>query len=169
MSNKPFWLVVLLLFLFSSCRYQAGSGSQASGTLFAKVVGNDTLLPQASGIVSRSIREEFLRKGEFTLVRSAEDADFLLEVNLSQFDKTPEVFRAEDTLLAAGFDLRLGASVDFYSSRRKTYLLENHFVQANASSLRENRTTQARIRQPSMALARELGLKIALTVSNQSR
>jgi len=166
-----FYLCVLLSFfgLVSSCRYQSGLGNaNGSETLFVQVVSNDTLLPQAGGIVSRTVREEFLRKGSFDLVHSPEEADLLLRVNLYEFNKNPEVFRADDTLLAAGFDMEVAASLDLYSSRKKSLVMDNHVVRANASALRENLTSQPAGRQPTMAIARELGLKIASRVSNYS-
>jgi hypothetical protein len=155
--------------LVTSCRYQAGLGNdKGSETLFVQVVSNDTLLPQAGGIVSRTVREEFLRKGFFDLVHSPEEADLLLRVNLHEFNKSPEVFRSDDTLLAAGFDMEVVASLDLYSSRKKSLLIDNYVVRANASALRENSSSQPAGRQSSMSIARELGLKIASRVSNYS-
>ncbi|MBT3635480.1 MAG: hypothetical protein HN531_00955 [Opitutae bacterium] len=166
-----FYICVLLSFfgLVSSCRYQSGLGNaKGSETLFVQVVSNDTLLPQAGAIVSRTVREEFLRKGSFDLVHAPEEADLLLRVNLYEFNKSPEVFRADDTLLAAGFDMEVAASLDLYSSRKKSLVMDNYVVRANASALRENLTSQPAGRQPTMAIARELGLKIASRVSNYS-
>jgi hypothetical protein len=60
------------------------------------------------------------------------------------------------------------ASVNLYSSRRKSSLIENHFVRANASTLRQNVTAQPKGRQASMAIARQLGVKIANHVANHS-
>ena len=64
--------------------------------------------------------------------------------------------------------MEVAASLDLYSSRKKSLVMENQVVRAKASALRENLTSQPSSRQPSMAIARELGLKIASTVSNYS-
>ena len=98
--TKHFFFALLSLFgLLCSCRYQSGSGDlKGTETLFIQVVSNDTLLPQAGGIVSRTVREEFLRKGSFVLVLSPDEADFLLRVKLYEYSKSPEVFRPGDTL-----------------------------------------------------------------------
>lgn len=157
------------LVFVSSCRYQPGANKwKSSKSVFVQVVKNDSAMPQAGGVVSRAIREEFLRRGTFELVHSAEEADLLLRINLRQYGKSPEVFRSEDTLLAAGFDMEVGASVNLYSSRLKTSLIENHVIRANASTLRQNVTDQPKDRQPSTALARQLGVKIANYVANHS-
>ena len=168
--TKHFFFALLSLFgLLCSCRYQSGSGDlKGTETLFIQVVSNDTLLPQAGGIVSRTVREEFLRKGSFVLVLSPDEADFLLRVKLYEYSKSPEVFRPGDTLLAAGFDMEVAASLDLYSSRKKSLVMENQVVRAKASALRENLTSQPSSRQPSMAIDREMGLKIPTTVSNYS-
>ena len=163
--------VVLLVFLAftSSCRYQPGANDwDTPKTLFVQVVSNDSALPQAGGVVSRTIREEFLRRGTFRLVRSENDAEFLLRVKIGEFTKSPEVFRSQDTLLAAGFALHVGAYVTLYSSGSKTSIFEDRLVQADASSLKPKLTSQARDRQSTAAIARELGLKIANQVSNHS-
>ncbi len=151
----------------SSCRYKPGASDGKSSSIFVQVF-NDSSMPQSSGIVNRAIREEFIRRGTFELVHSAEEADLLLRVNLSEYARSPEVFRSDDTLLAAGFDMEVKASVNLYSSRRKISLIENHFVRANASTLRQNVTVQPNGRQSSMALARQLGVKIANHVANHS-
>ena len=160
--TKHFFFALLSLFgLLCSCRYQSGSGDlKGTETLFIQVVSNDTLLPQAGGIVSRTVREEFLRKGSFVLVLSPDEADFLLRVKLYEYSKSPEVFRPGDTLLAAGFDMEVAASLDLYSSRKKSLVMENQVVRAKASALRENLTSQPSSRQPSMAIARELVLRL---------
>lgn len=156
------------LVFVSSCRYQPGASEGKSSSIFVQVVKNDSSMPQSSGVVSRAIREEFLRRGTFELVHSAEEADLVLRINLREYGKYPEVFRSEDTLLAAGFNLEAGATVNLYSSRRKTFLIENHVIRANASTLRQGVTEQPKDRQPSAALARQLGVKIANLVANHS-
>lgn len=167
MTKLSFFVFLSIFGLVSSCRYQSGLGNgKKEETLFVQVVSNNTLLPQAGGIVSRTVREELLRSGSFELVHSPEKADLLLRVKLHGFDKSPEVFRSTDTLLAAGFDLEVAASLNLYSARKKSLVMENYLVQGNASVLRENSTSQPSARQSSMAIARELGIKIASRVSN---
>ena len=167
MTKFSFCSLLSICILVSSCRYQPGLGNGiGSRTLFIQVVSNDTLLPQAGGIVSRTIREEFLRKGFFDLVHSPEEADLVLRVKLNQFNKSPEVYRATDTLLAAGFNMEVVASLDLYSSRKKSLIMDGSIVRANASAVRETQSRQPSGRQPSMAIARELGLKISSRVSN---
>ena len=167
MTKLSFFVFLSIFGLVSSCRYQSGLGNgKKEETLFVQVVSNNTLLPQAGGIVSRTVREELLRSGSFELVHSPEEADLLLRVKLHGFDKSPEVFRSTDTLLAAGFDLEVAASLNLYSARKKSLVMENYLVQGNASVLRENSTSQPSARQSSMAIARELGIKIASRVSN---
>ena len=151
----------------SSCRYNSGASDGKSSSIFVHVV-NDSSMPQSSGVVNRAIREEFIRRGTFELVQSAEEADLLLRVNLSEYARSPEAFRLDDTLLAAGFDMEVMASLNLYSSRSKSSLIENHFVRANASTLRQSVTVQPKGRQSSMALARQLGVKIANHVANHS-
>lgn len=163
-----FVLIGFLVFV-SSCRYKPGAhDAKNSSSIFVQVVNNDSSMPQASGVLSRTIREEFLRRGTFALVDTPDDADLLLRITLSEYTRSPEVFRSDDTLLAAGFDLEAGASVNLYSLSRNTSLIENHIIRANASTLRQNVTVQPKDRQPSTALARQLGAKIASHVANHS-
>ena len=162
------YVLIGCLAFVSSCRYKPGASEGKSSSIFVQVVKNDSSMPQSSGVVSRAIREEFLRRGTFELVHSAEEADLVLRINLREYGKSPEVFRSEDTLLAAGFNLEAGATVNLYSSRRKSSIIENHVIRANASTLRQTVTDQPRDRQPSTALGRQLGVKIANLVANHS-
>ena len=162
------YLIIGCLSFVSSCRYKPGASADKSSSIFVQVIKNDSSMPQSGGVVSRAIREEFLRRGTFELVHSAEEADLVLRINLREYGKSPEVFRSEDTLLAAGFNLEAGATVNLYSSRRKTSIIENHVIRVNASTLRQTVTDQPRDRQPSIALGRQLGVKIANLVANHS-
>ena len=162
------YVLIGCLAFVSSCRYKPGASEGKSSSIFVQVVKNDSSMPQSSGVVSRAIREEFLRRGTFELVHSAEEADLVLRINLREYGKSPEVFRPEDTLLAAGFNLEAGATVNLYSSRRKSSIIENHVIRANASTLRQTVTDQPRDRQSSTALGRQLGVKIANLVANHS-
>ena len=162
------YVLIGCLAFVSSCRYKPGASEGKSSSIFVQEVNNDSRMPQSSGAVSRAIREEFLRRGNFELVHSAEEADLVLRINLREYGKSPEVFRPEDTLLAAGFSLEAGATVNLYSSKRKTSLIENHFIRANASTLRQTVTDQPKDRQPSSVLGRQLGVKIANLVANHA-
>ena len=90
------------------------------------------LRPAAESLVGRSGRS-YWRKGSFDLVHSPEEADLLLRVKLFEYIKVSRSLRPDDTLLAAGFDMEVAASLNLYSSRKKSLVMDNHVVRAQAS------------------------------------
>jgi outer membrane lipopolysaccharide assembly protein LptE/RlpB len=107
-------LPILLLpavLLFGACAgYHLGGGSEPKfSRLYVGPVGSDTLLPQASAIVTTQIREAFLKDGRVTLVDAAEEADAVLTIKLASYGRETAVVRTDDTGLARRFDVTLRA------------------------------------------------------------
>lgn len=124
---KPYGLLSLVLGLMvgllgvAGCAsYQLGTGSSPKfATLYISPVISEALLPQARTVVTGALREAFIKDGRVTLVDSAAEADAVLEIALSRYERAIAVSRPEDTGLARRFDVTLEARATLTDNRTK--------------------------------------------------
>jgi len=124
---RPLFSVVCLLLsvlCFSGCAsYKLGTGTMPKfATLFIAPVTTETLIPQAREIVTTQVREAFIKDGRVTLVDSPADADAVLRISLTGYDRTVAVARQDDTGLARRFDVTLRASATLTDQRSQQAL-----------------------------------------------
>ena len=85
--------------LFGACRYQVVANAEYPERSFFLQIRNDSLVPQMSGILRRSILEELLTKSALQLAAKKEDADMLAVITLVNYANAPEVFLRRVILL----------------------------------------------------------------------
>src|SRR4051812_49033625 len=91
--------VLSVLFLLSSvlgftgcAGYQLGTGSAPKfTTLFVAPVTTEALIPQARELVTTQVREAFLKDGRVKLVDSPAQADAVLQIALTGYDRAVAV------------------------------------------------------------------------------
>ena len=106
--------------LIGCSHYRLGTEASLSfATLHVAVVKADTLLPQATALVTTELREAFIKDGRVRLVDSPEDADAILTVTLDDYARGVAVTRADDTGLARRFDLTLYARATLTDQRAR--------------------------------------------------
>lgn len=108
----------LLLTACASYRLGAGAAPKFS-TLFIAPVTTEALIPQARELVTTQLREAFIRDGRVTLVSSPAQADAVLQLSLTGYDRTVAVSRQDDTGLARRFDVTLRAQATLTDQRSK--------------------------------------------------
>ncbi len=127
------WMIGGILALSACAHYQLGTGSKAKfTTLFIAPVTSTTAIPQAQVLVTTQLREAFIHDGRVTLVNSPEDADAVLQISLSGYDRVVAVSRPDDTGLARRFDVTLHAKATLTDNRSK----EAYFVQRPLTATR---------------------------------
>lgn len=121
---------IAVIGLASCSHYRLGTEAALSfTTLHVAVVKADTLLPQATALVTTELREAFIKDGRVRLVDSADDADATLTVTLDDYARGVAVTRADDTGLARRFDLALHARATLTDQRaRKDLFAGRAFV-----------------------------------------
>jgi hypothetical protein len=130
------WLAVVCLLSsvlwFAGCAgYRLGTGGPPKfSTLFIAPVGSEALLPQAQALVTTQLREAFLRDGRVALVNSAESADAVLSVTLTDYGREVAVSRPNDTGLARRFDVTLKAHATLTDNRTKQALFAKRALTA---------------------------------------
>ncbi len=100
----------LLFGLVACAHYRLGTGTQPRfSRLYIAPVNSDALVPQAQALVSIQLREAFLKDGRVTLADSADSADAVLKVTLTNYRREAVVALTSDTSLARRFDVTLTA------------------------------------------------------------
>jgi hypothetical protein len=122
MTRLPSVLSLLSVFLcLSGCAgYQLGTGTSTKfTTLFIAPVTTEALIPQARELVTTQVREAFLKDGRVRLVDSPAEADAVLQIALTGYDRAVAVSRQDDTGLARRFDVSLRAHATLTNERTK--------------------------------------------------
>jgi hypothetical protein len=122
-----FCLLSSVLCLFTGCsNYQLGTGSTVKfSSLYVAPIKSDALLPQARVLVATQVREALLRDGRVRLADSAEQADAVLTIVLSSYNRQVVVSRQDDTGLARRFEVTLLAHATLADNRTKqTYFAQ---------------------------------------------
>lgn len=116
-----FGLLLTVLQLATGCsNYQLGTGTTAKfSSLYVAPVTSDALIPQARVLVATQVREALIRDGRVTLAESPEQADAVLTLVLSSYDRQVVVSRQDDTGLARRFEVRLLAHATLMDNRTK--------------------------------------------------
>jgi len=164
--------LVLALAFASGCRsYETGSGGELPfETIYIRPVSNDSFAPQAHAVVSAQVRREFLRDGRVTLVAEEAEADAVLLILLSEYERETASRLSDDTVRARDFDLTLTGSVSLYDAKAGEFLFRNREIDDTATAFVDNplipdsEDTQGFLQAEYQAmprLARDLARKIA--------
>lgn len=113
-------------FTLGCSNYQLGTGTTLKfSSLYVAPVTSEALLPQARVLVNTQVREALLRDGRVTLADSPEQADAVLTLVLSSYNRQVVVSQEEDTGRARRFDVTLVAHATLVDNRTK----EHYFTQ----------------------------------------
>lgn len=125
-SLSTLGLVATALTLLSGCAsYKLGSSAEIPfETLYVEPASNDSFAPQAQAVVSAQLREAFIRDGRVKLVTTAEKADAVLSVNLTDYDRSSASRDTSDSERATGFDISIEAEVALFNQRSGEYYFE---------------------------------------------
>jgi hypothetical protein len=152
-------------FCLTGCAgYQLGTGAQQKfTTIFIAPVTTEALIPQARELVTTQLREAFMKDGRVRIVDSPAEAEAMLQVSLSGYDRTVAVSRQDDTGLARRFDVALRAHATLTNERTK----EAFFVRRPLTAKRGVFTDSGLIPSEYQALpllAEQLASEVAHTV-----
>lgn len=126
--------------LLAGCaHYRLGTGATPNfSTLYIAPVTTQTLIPQARELVTTQLREAFIHDGRVTLVDSPEQADAVLLVALTGYDRLTAVSQQADTGLARRFDVTLRAEAELTDQRTKQVLFTKRLLTAKRGVLTDS-------------------------------
>lgn len=156
-----------------ACRsYQLGHPTKLPfDNIYIQPAANDSFAPQAQALVSADVREAIIRDGRVKLLSNEEDADVVLLINLTDYERSPGARSNVDTVKAFDFDIILTASVSLYDQNSGQYLFQNETIDARTNAYTENpyapagtlntQTYHIAERQAMPQISREIARKIA--------
>jgi len=119
--------------------YQLGSPTELPfQSIFVKPVTNDSFAPQAQTLLSSQIRDAIIRDGRLKLVTSEDEADAVLLVNLTDYDRRAASRNRNDTVIARDFDLNLTADVSLYNQNAGDYYFEDREIRERSNAYTNN-------------------------------
>ncbi len=128
--------LAFLLSLAAGCRsYQLGHPAELPfETIFVAPADNESFAPQAQALVSSQLREAIIRDGRVRLVADREQADTVLRVTLTDYERQPATRNPNDTAVALDYDLRLTAAISLYSRTDGRYLLRDRQLSESSTA-----------------------------------
>jgi len=103
-------LVIAACGLASCAHYHLGTGAAPKfSRLYITPVTSEALIPQAQALITTQLREAFIKDGRVALAASATEADAVLSLTLTKYQRDVAVSRPADTKLARRFDISLHA------------------------------------------------------------
>lgn len=127
---------IVVLSLVNGCaNYQLGTSAQIPfKSIYIKPATNHSFAPQAQPIVSAQIRETFIRDARVKLVANQADADAVLYVDLTDYDRSAGSRNSTDTAIANNFYISLTADVSLFDQSKGNYLFQQRSIQADTNA-----------------------------------
>lgn len=103
-------LAALVLVLSGCANYQLGTAAEGSlefQTIYIAPIENTAANPQSAALLSREIRHGFAHDGRVQLAPGPDQADAMLEIELTDRNRSFTSVQPADTALARKFDLTL--------------------------------------------------------------
>lgn len=128
------------LALIAGCQsYQLGSPTPIPfESIYVKPVTNSSYAPQAQALLSSNLREAFISDGRLKLVRSEEDADIVLLVDITEYSRRSASLDSEDTVVATDFDLFLETEVSLFDQNKGAYLFTDRKILERTNTYVDN-------------------------------
>jgi len=175
LQKLSLFALFVTLGMLSACKhYRLGSPATIPfKSIYIAPVSNQSYAPQAQTIVSAMLRENFIRDARVKVVANKENADAILFVDLTDYERDSTARSQQDTAVADSFDLRLKANFSLLNQQTDTYFFTNHSAQATTNAYTsnpyDNNPTiefQLSERQAMEQLARDLARKISNEILN---
>ncbi len=124
-------LLLLATLLIAGCgSYRLGPPQETPfQVLYVAAVTNESLAPQASALLTRELRNTFVRDGRVSLGEEAR-ADAVLQVTLRDYRRESLATQPEDTALALSHEVEIVAHVTLRDSRKGHLYLDERIVRA---------------------------------------
>lgn len=134
-------------------------------SIYVQPVKNSSTAPQASSLLTNALISELSQVPNVS-VESADDADAILEINLSDYSTKMRASRSSDTALAASYIVELTATCTLRNLRTGDVIFRDRKVSVNNTvySLDGNNSFVDSQYQNMPILTRELALRIKDTV-----
>ncbi|MGJ8639941.1 MAG: LPS assembly lipoprotein LptE [Opitutaceae bacterium] len=156
--------------LLSGCAsYKLGSqGTLPFKSIYISPAVNESFAPQAQTIISAQIRETFIRDGRVKVLSNENDADTVLTVTLTDYDRKSNARFRSDTEFARTFLLTLNARVSLYNAQEGNFLFQDRELVESTNVYSDNPYATSTTEQQSYTQAEYNAMsRIARDISRQ--
>ncbi|MGJ8653226.1 MAG: LPS assembly lipoprotein LptE [Opitutaceae bacterium] len=131
---------LISLALFSGCAsYKLGAPTELQfESIYIRPASNDSFAPQVQTLVSAQIREAFIRDGRVKLLSKESDADAVLSVNITNYERNAGARHRRDTVSARTFRLTMFAEISLYNAKQGDFFFEERNVSEYTSVYADN-------------------------------
>lgn len=135
-KNPACVFALIAITLLSGCaNYQLGDYAPLPfRTLYILPAVNDSFAPLAVSTVSAEIREAFIRDGRVKLVAKEENADAVLTIRLTEYERSAVTRDTEDTFRARDFNIRFSALLSLYNQTSGDDFFRNRRITASTNA-----------------------------------
>ncbi len=133
-------LSLIIVALFSGCAsYKLGShGTLPFETIYIRPAVNESFAPQSQAIISAQIREAFIRDGRVRVLNKETEADAVLDVTLTDYERQAGARSRVDTEVARTFRLELTAEISLYNANSGDFYFESRRLEQSTSVYSDN-------------------------------
>jgi hypothetical protein len=123
----------LALLVAPGCsHYHLGSGGTIKfSRIYVAPIKSEALIPQAEALVTTELREAFIKDGRVALASNPGDADAVLTVVLTSYQRDVTVAQSQDTGLARRFEVSLRARVTLTDTRTNQAYFTDRIITAH--------------------------------------
>lgn len=141
MPKKSFTSIVCLSLLISALLWCTGCASYDWSRaelpfkkLYVEPASNQSFAPQIQAPLSAQLRQALIRDGRVQIIDNPKEADAILQVNVTQYNRNASTRDSQDSEIARGFDINMRAQIALYDAANKTYFFRdrNLSVKTNA-------------------------------------
>lgn len=133
-------LCLLTIALFSGCAsYNLGSHTEIPfESIYIRPATNESFAPQSQALVSAQIREAFIRDGRVKIVSDESKADAVLEVTITEYDRSSGARSRADTVSARTFRLSLKTEISLYNANAGDFYFQDRQLTETAGVYSDN-------------------------------
>ncbi|MFT4901753.1 MAG: hypothetical protein ACI81V_001028 [Lentimonas sp.] len=130
------FISALALALTGGCAsYHLGSPVELDfESIYIRPAENQSYAPQAQALISAQVRQAFIHDGRVTVVSAPAQADAILELSLTNYERRAAARQSNDSASASSFDLQLEAELSLYDQNRGRYYFRHSKLSEHSST-----------------------------------
>ena len=156
-SKIIFLSLIVIPTIFSGCRYKP-IGQEFVDDVYIEI-RDYSETPQFELVVKRKIREELFSSGNYKLCDKSSDSDIIVSLTINPNQKTGEIFRDDDPILASAIRNEISASIKIADKNNPDKKREGNYI-FTASAIRSSEYGKGRYGKANLNLAGQLSKKI---------
>ncbi len=166
MSRLCFFLISAYFIFLSSCKYQrTNHKDRVVESIYIASIQNLSFAPQAASHLRNKIRQHIIRRGNFQITSDKSKSDLILRLSFKNYQKNPEIYNVDDTILASGVKLNLELLLNL-ENYNGDQLIKDFVLEEGSALLKQNSSSVPSDRQALIALSDLCARRISIQLEN---